>query len=259
MKFNLLNKNALVCGSSQGIGKAIAMEFADSGANVTLLARNRHSLESVLAQLKNNGTQKHNYICSDINEHSNILLELERLKTNFHILINNTGGPSPGLLHEADAVHLQNSFKSHVISAQILTQAVINDMKTAGYGRIINIISVGLKQPIMNLGVSNTIRGAMGSWSKTLASEVAQFGITVNNILPGYTNTERLNHLFEHRSNVENKSVEDIKNDIINDVPAKRLGEPEEIGFLAAFLASEFAGYINGINVPIDGGYLRTL
>ena len=259
MNIKLQHKNALVCGSSQGIGKSIAMEFAESGANVTLLARNREALELVLKELNNDGTQKHSYICSDIADIESIESEIKKRKESYDILVNNTGGPAPGILHEAKTEDLETAFKNHIIAAQRLALMLVQEMKEKKFGRILNIISVGLKQPIMNLGISNTIRGAMGSWAKTLASELGPFGITVNNILPGYTNTERLNHLFEHRSKIENVSIEEVKAGIVNEVPAKRLGEPNEIGYLACFLASENASYINGINLPIDGGFLRTL
>jgi len=259
MNIKLQNKNALVCGSSQGIGKSIALEFAESGANVTLLARNRDALELVLKDLSNDGTQKHSYICSDIADIESIESEIKKQKESFDILVNNTGGPAPGILYEAKTEDLEAAFKNHIIAAQRLTLMLVQGMKEKKFGRILNIISVGLKQPIMNLGISNTIRGAMGSWAKTLASELGPFGVTVNNILPGYTNTERLNHLFEHRSNIEKISIEEVKAGILNEVPAKRLGEPNEIGYLACFLASENASYINGINLPIDGGFLRTL
>jgi 3-oxoacyl-[acyl-carrier protein] reductase len=262
MLIDLRGKNALVCGSSRGIGKAAAIELAKSGANITLLARNCKMLENLLVNLENTGSQSHDYICSDIRDFDKINSQLEEKKSagkKYHILINNTGGPVPGLLSEAAESELREAFEMHIAAAQNLTKQLLPDMKTGKYGRIINIISVGLKQPIDNLGVSNTIRGAMGSWSKTLASELGQFGITVNNILPGYTHTERLQNLIETISEKDNKNTEEVKEDIIKNIPARCLGLPEEIAYTITFLASGLAGYINGINLPVDGGYLRTL
>ncbi len=261
MIIDLHNRNALVCGASQGIGKAIALELAKAGASVTLLARNCAALNKIVSSLPNDGFQSHDYICSDIRDYKNISNQLEQKITDgmkYHILINNTGGPPAGLLSEANITALQEAFEMHVIAAQHISSLLLPTMKTENYGRIINIISVGLKQPIANLGVSNTIRGAMGSWAKTLSSELGKYGITVNNILPGYTNTERLRNLIEIMSN-EKKSKAEIRNNIIKDIPAGRLGEPAEIAYIATFLASELAGYINGINLPVDGGYLRCL
>ncbi len=262
MIVNLKEKNALVCGASQGMGKAVAMQLAASGANVTLLARNRDLLESVLEQLQNDGTQKHDYICSDIRDFQFISSQLqERISRgkNYHILINNTGGPKPGALIEAEVEDLKEAFEQHVIAAQRLTKFLLPQMKTEKFGRIINIISVGLKQPIANLGVSNTIRGAMGSWGKTLSNELAPYGITVNNILPGYTNTERLQNLINTIAENKKISRDKVVEDIESEIPAGRLGKPEEISYIVTFLCSDLAGYINGINLPVDGGYLRTL
>lgn len=262
MKIDLNGKNALVCGASHGIGKAIALELADSGANVTLLARSKDALDSVFAHLNNNGKQKHHIISADIRDFDKISEQLNNITSvhsSYHILINNTGGPPAGALHKADEKELNDAFEMHVISAQRLLSLLLPGMEQMHYGRIINIISVGLKQPIANLGVSNTIRGAMGSWAKTLASELAQYGITVNNILPGYTNTGRLKNLFENISKNEKKSKEQVISEIVSEIPAGRLGEPSEIAYIVAFLTSDLAGYINGINLPVDGGYLRTL
>lgn len=259
---NLSNKNAFVCGASMGIGKSIALAFAEAGANVTLMARNESKLMEVVGYLKDSFSGRYDYICSDVCDFSYISQELNRRISEYgayHILVNNTGGPPPGKLFETDSTDLENAFNQHIVSAQNITKHLVANMITMRYGRIINIISIGLKQPIMNLGVSNTIRGAMGSWAKTLSSELAMYGITVNNILPGYTNTERLQYLFEKRSKNENKSIDSIKREIMGEIPAARLGEPAEVAYISTFLASELASYINGINLPVDGGYLRTL
>ena len=262
MKIDLKGKNALVCGASQGIGRAIAENFALCGANVTVLARNTDTLKNLVNTLSNNGDQCHNYVVADLTESNETIEKIDRIVVNglaFHILVNNTGGPSPGPLYEQDHDNLAKAFNQHVVSAQLITKRLVPGMIDQKYGRIINIISVGLKQPIKNLGISNTIRGAIASWAKTLAGELGQFGITVNNILPGYTATERLVHLFEYRSKIEGKTIGQIEEEITREVPVSRLAKPEEIAYGATFLASDFAAYINGINFPIDGGFLKTL
>ena len=262
MNLDLSGKNALVCGSSKGIGKAVALLFAESGANVTLLARDENSLKNSVKELSCGNGQVHDYIAVDMNDTAklqSLVLEKINIKDGYHILVNNTGGPDPGLLHETNPDTLASAFNQHVLSAQLLTKILAQSMKLVKFGRIINIISVGLKQPIENLGVSNTIRGALGSWAKTLSGELGPYGITVNNILPGYTRTERLNHLFDYRSKIENRTADEIINSIVQHVPVKRLAEPIEIAYAALFLASDFASYINGINLPVDGGFLKTL
>lgn len=259
MNLQLNNKTALVCGSSQGIGKAIALQFAQMGANVILLARNLTNLKKCYKELENNSNQKHSIIQADLNRPNQVIEKVKKVLSDYgaiQILINNSGGPSPGSIFEASPSELESAFKQHIIAAQLLTQLLVDGMKKSNYGRIINIISIGLKQPIANLGVSNTIRGAMGSWSKTLSRELASYNITVNNILPGYTLTNRLSALFEHRAKEKGISAEQEEINTASLIPAKRIGKPEEIAFAAGFLASEQASYINGINLPVDGGFL---
>ena len=262
MNVSLENKNAVVCGSTQGIGKAIAMQFAASGANVVLIARNEELLRSVLRGLPASKNQNHNFIAVDFSEPESLRTKIKNFVAEnppVHILVNNTGGPKSGEAYKAGTDEYESAFKNHLICNQILVQAVIEGMKKEKYGRIINIISTSVKQPIKNLGVSNTIRAAVAAWSKTLSAELAQFGITVNNILPGATNTQRLYSLFEARAKAGGKTVEDIKQEWMSEIPAGRFAEPEELAYAAAFLASPLAGYINGINLPVDGGRLQTL
>lgn len=262
MKINLRGKVALVCGSSQGIGKAIAVQLAYSGAKVILLSRNEDKLKEIVEDLTQKTGQTHLYITCDVS----ILDELEKKITillneigAIHILVNNTGGPSPGLLYTSKVEPLQIAFQQHVMSAQKLINLILPTMIENHFGRIINIVSVGMREPIENLGVSNTIRGAMGSWAKTLSKELASFGITVNNILPGYTLTERLRSLIEVRAkNKSNTYAEEAEN-ILKMIPARRFGTPEEIAYLATFLASEYSCYINGASIPIDGGFLSCI
>lgn len=259
MEINLKGKTALVCGASQGIGKAIAMQLAMCGANIIAVARSVELLNSLITSLNNDDIQRHFSIVADFSEPE---IATEIIKKNvpadfgIDILVNNTGGPPPSAAHLAAISEYRRAFDMHIVMSQLLTQLVIPQMKQKNFGRIINIISVGAKQPIENLGVSNTIRGAMVNWSKTLSRELAQYGITVNNILPGYTKTPRLEALIKIRAEKEQKLELDVEKEIVTKIPAKRLGKPEEIAFLAAFLASDYAGYINGVSIPVDGGFL---
>lgn len=262
MKIDLTGKNAVVCGSTQGIGRAIAIQFAASGANVVLVARSEESLRSVLREMPASKSQNHNFIVADFSEPEILRKKMKNFTSEnkpVHILVNNTGGPKGGDIHKADTSEFENTFRNHLICNHIMVQAVVEGMKNEKYGRIINIISTSVKQPIKNLGVSNTIRAAVASWSKTLSFELAPYGITVNNILPGATKTERLNSIFEARSKESGKSVEEISQLWLSEIPAGRFAEPEEPAYAAAFLASPLAGYINGINLPVDGGRLNCL
>lgn len=261
MNLNLSKKNALVGGSTAGIGKAIAKQLASQGATITLLARNEEKLQQTLKELPTPENQTHDYLVVDFTQ-PDVLKEkvTHALKhKNFHILINNTGGPKGGPLLNAAPEEFENAFRMHVICNQILVQLLTPGMKNDSYGRIINIISTSVKQPIDNLGVSNTIRGAVANWSKTLANEVGKFGITVNNILPGFTETGRLDDVVKNASKRLNISEEEAQENMKNSVPAKRFGLPEELASAAGFLASEAAAYINGVNLPIDGGRTKSL
>ena len=206
--------------------------------------------------------QKHNYFGADFQFPEQVKSAIEKhlsLHPYVNILVNNTGGPKGGTALDATTAEYLQAFNSHLVCNQILVQAVVPAMKASGYGRIINIISISVKQPIAGLGVSNTIRGAVASWSKTLATELGQFGITVNNILPGYTKTSRLDSLIQTRSEATGKSIDEIEKDFMSDIPLKRIGTAEEFGAAVAFLCSPAASYINGINLPVDGGRLQTL
>jgi len=258
----LLNKNALVCGGSAGIGKAIAMRFAELGANVTIISRNEERLNLVLNELPIHFNQNHGYIAGDFSDPEiivNSMIKKIKERGTYHILINNTGGPSPGEIQNENVENFQKAFLQHIISSQIITQALLPGMKKDGFGRIINIISIGLKQPIPNLGVSNTIRGAMGAWAKTLSREVAPFGITVNNLLPGHTLTPRLESLIRNRAESTGISYDEMSNRMLNDIPLGRFGKPEDLAYAASFLASEKADFITGVSLPVDGGWLQCL
>jgi 3-oxoacyl-[acyl-carrier protein] reductase len=262
MNLEIQNKNALVCGSSAGIGKATAILLAKEGANVTLIARNEEKLKSVLQELSKSNEQNHNYLVADFSkpqELQKIVTDFIEKNHGFHILVNNTGGPRSGTILEATLEQFENTFTQHLKSNHVLAQATIPFMKTQCYGRIINIISTSVKEPIEGLGVSNTIRAAVGNWSKTLASEVGNHGITVNNVLPGFTETERLSEIIEVKAKAENTSVATMTQMMKNYTPVKRFAKPEETASAIVFLASEKASYINGINLPVDGGRTKSL
>jgi 3-oxoacyl-[acyl-carrier protein] reductase len=260
MDLKINNKNALVCGSTQGIGKATAIALANEGVNVTLVARNREKLKTVLSELSQEGN--HSYIVADFSNPRELqeqVIKFIEKNHGFHILINNTGGPRSGDILNASLDEFDNAFTQHLKCNHVLAQAVIPFMKKEGFGRIVNIISTSVKEPIPGLGVSNTIRGAVGNWSKTLSIELGSFGITVNNILPGFTETERLNEIIKIKATNEDKSIEDMAEVMKNYAPAKRFAKPEETANVITFLASEAASYVNGINLPVDGGRTKSL
>lgn len=262
MNLSLNSKRALVCGSTQGLGKASAIELAKLGASVTLIARNEDALKKTLAELDGSVQRQHGYIVADFSDANQVRERVsEFVKNNppIHILVNNTGGPKGGPVVDAELQEFANAFSAHLLCNHILAHAVIPGMKSEHYGRIINIISTSVKQPIAGLGVSNTIRGAVAAWSKTLAGELAQFGITVNNVLPGMTKTGRLDALINAKADKTGKTVEAIANEMISEIPAGRFAMPEEFAAAVAFLATPAASYINGINLPVDGGRTMSL
>lgn len=262
MNLNLTGKTALVCGSTQGIGKAAAVELALLGANVTLIARNEEKLREVVETLDISSGQLHRYVVADFSDHQNVKVAIEnylRLVPDVHILVNNTGGPSGGPIIDADTEQFIKTFEMHVVNNQFLAQSVVPCMKRAGFGRIVNIISTSVKQPIVGLGVSNTIRGAVASWAKTLSLELGQYGITVNNVLPGFTKTARLDSLIESRSKSQGKSIEEMEEQMKATIPIKRFSEPEEVAAAVAFLCSPAAGSISGVSLAVDGGKTESL
>ncbi|MCK0110352.1 SDR family oxidoreductase [Flavobacteriaceae bacterium S0825] len=260
MNLNLNNKYALVCGSTAGIGKATAIALASEGVQVTLVARNEGKLKLALADLPQQRT--HDYIVADFSNPDDLKNKVSEYIINnhgFHILINNTGGPKGGPVFSADVEEFENAFTQHLKCNHVLVQAVVPFMKSEGFGRIINVISTSVKQPLDGLGVSNTIRGAVANWSKTLANELGQFGITVNNVLPGATGTERLTEIIKNKSDKTGNTEEAAASTMKNAIPAKRFAKPEELADAITFLASERAAYINGINLPVDGGRTKSL
>jgi 3-oxoacyl-[acyl-carrier protein] reductase len=257
MDLNLAGKTALVCGSSQGMGRAIAIELANLGASVTLFAQNEATLNDVKAQLACDNGQQHHVIAADFTDteavKQTITAHLETV-AQFNILINNTGGPAPGPASTARPDAFLAAFNLHLINNHNLSQALLPGMKASGFGRIINVISTSVKQPLPNLGVSNTVRGAVASWAKTMANELGQFNITVNNVLPGATNTGRLDAIIANKAKKNNVSIEQMAEEEKSIIPMKRFGEADEFANAVAFLASPAAGYITGVNLPVDGG-----
>lgn len=256
MNLSLEGKNAVVCGGSQGIGFAIAEELAIMGANCTLVARNKEKLETAVQQLDVTIRQTHSIIAADFSNNEDVRKFITALvaKQPIQILINNTGGPPPGAIVDANETDFIKAFNQHVINNQILVKAVLPSMKAARFGRIINIISTSVKIPLKNLGVSNTIRGAVASWAKTLSNEVAQYNITVNNVLPGFAETERLKSLIKTNAQKAGTEEKNIVSQMVAEIPARRFGSASEIAAMAAFLASPAASYVNGTSIPVDGG-----
>lgn len=250
--------SALVCGGSKGIGYASAYQLALLGYNITLLARNESDLQTALSQLPNISNQVHHYIAIDTQDIETLKTKVrekeEEIGLPFLVLVNNSGGPAAGAISNAKNDEFESAFRQHLLVNHTLVMLLKDSMIKHQFGRIINIISTSVKQPLPNLGVSNTIRAAVANWSKTMANELASFGITVNNVLPGATATDRLNAIIENKSNKQNLSKSDVEEEMKNEIPMKRFAKPEEVAVAVAFLASEKASYITGINIPVDGG-----
>ncbi len=262
MQWSLEGRRALVCGSSQGIGLAAATCLAEMGANVTLLARDAVRLEAACRALPASAEQRHATLVADFSRREAVAEMVEnwvQATGGAEILINNTGGPAPGPALDASVEQFVEAFSAHLLINQTLVQALVPRMKELRFGRIVNVISTSVKQPIQGLGVSNTVRGAVANWAKTLASELAPFGITVNNVLPGATRTARLEQILADSAARTGSSVEDAELKMLAPIPAKRFAQPEEVGAAIAFLASPAASYITGINLPVDGGRTQCL
>ncbi len=257
---SLKGKIAVVCGASGGIGKAIAQALASMECRVVLVARNEEKLNAVRNELENSHLH-HEVKVADFTDLQSVTSVAEDISStlDINILVNNTGGPPAGPVVDADISQFQTAFTQHLQANHILTQHLIGSMKKSGYGRIINIISTSVKIPLKGLGVSNTIRGAVASWSKTLANELGEYGITVNNVLPGATNTSRLQEIISNKATKTGKSEEDIAASMQAEIPMHRFAQPSEIANVAAFLASPFASYVTGVSIPVDGGRTGTV
>nr|WP_295899943.1 SDR family oxidoreductase [uncultured Bdellovibrio sp.] len=256
--WSLQGKTAVVCGASGGIGEASAKLLAERGARILALARTEEKLKALISSLPGEGHKSFAIDLANTDKLQTDILPLLQ-KESVQILINNTGGPKGGPLHEANITEFEIPLRAHLIASHLLVQTLLPSMKKSQYGRIINVISTSVKNPIPGLGVSNTIRGAMANWSKTLAGELAPFGVTVNNVLPGYIRTDRLRSLMGSSATATRTSVEAVEENWKKTIPAGRIGEPQEMAEAIAFLASPAASYINGINLPVDGGRTPSL
>lgn len=262
MNLDLSGKKAIVCGSTQGLGLASAIELSLLGADVVLLSRNEEKLKNALGQLDSSKGQKHEYLVADFqypDQVEKVVKSFLQKGNTVNILVNNTGGPKGGSAMEATAEEFLNAFQSHLICNQLLAQSLIPSMRESGYGRIVNIISISVKEPIAGLAVSNTIRGAVASWSKTLSNELGTSGITVNNVLPGYTRTARYDSIIENKAAEAGTAKEVVEEKLKAQIPLNEIGKPELFGAAVAFLCSPAAEYITGINLPVDGGFLGCL
>lgn len=261
MNLDLSGKTALVCGSTQGLGFASAAELALLGCKLVLMARNEEKLKEAIGKLARPANQEHTYLVADFSDTAAVKQAIDNYvqQNTVHILVNNTGGPAGGPALGAKTEEFLQAFNAHLINNHQLVQAVAPGMKAAGFGRIINIISTSVKIPISGLGVSNTIRGAVASWAKTLATELGPFGITVNNVLPGFTQTSRADYVISNKAKAQQKTEAEVMAELVAEIPAGRIGQPGEFGAAVAFLCSPAAAYINGINLPVDGGRLGCL
>jgi len=258
---DLTGKHALVCGASQGIGLATAQALAALGADVTLLARRGERLRELAPTLANGKGQAHGWIAVDSADTDALRAKVEALVAAkpVHILVNNTGGPPPGPVHGAEIAAFEAAYRQHLIANHVLAETVVPGMERDGYGRIVNVISTSVKEPLQGLGVSNTTRWAVASWAKTLATELAPRGITVNNVLPGSTETPRIEQIIDNTSAKTGRSREDVFEKMVSEIPMRRFARPEETAAAIAFLCSPAASYITGVNLPVDGGRTRSL
>lgn len=262
MDLDLSGRHALVCGASEGIGRASAHELALLGASVTVLSRRAEALQDVVASLPCTGPhQVHGWLSADAGETAALTLAVRSLAESkpVHVLINNTGGPPGGTALEAPEEAYLSAFRAHLLANQALVNAVLPAMRDAGWGRIVNVISTSVKEPIANLGVSNTVRGAVASWAKTISRELGPLGITVNNVLPGYTRTGRLEQILDDRSAATGQDREQVSNAMLVAVPAGRFATASEVAAAVAFLCTPAAAYINGVNLPVDGGRMNSI
>ncbi len=261
MKISLDGKKAIIGGSSQGIGKAIALQLAESGASVTLMARSEDKMRAIIKSLPAHNGQQHRFLKVDFTnfEAYKSIISAFFEKNEVDILVNNTQGPEAGGALEKNVDDYQNAFDLLFKSVVLTTELALKHMQEKGWGRIVNVASISVKEPLNYLALSNTIRAAVVTWAKSLAIDVAKDGITVNNILTGYFDTERIAQLNVKKAEKMGLSEAEVRAAMEEQVPLKRIGKPEEYGYLVAFLTSDKAAYINGTNIPIDGGLLRSL
>jgi len=258
---SLSGKHAMICGASRGIGAATAKMFAKAGADVTICARNEVALEKLCTELDKLGSGKHRFCVIDLEEIESLKEHTSTIIANngpVHILINNAGGPPGGPLINNQLHEFEAPFKRHLHASHTLVQLLAPQMAAENYGRIIQIISTSVKEPIPNIGLSNTLRGAMASWAKSLSRELDPC-ITINNILPGFTDTERLGSLADSIQQRTGKKSEEIHKTWIEQVPIGRLIDPLETASAILFLALPASSGIRGVSLAVDGGRLRSI
>jgi 3-oxoacyl-[acyl-carrier protein] reductase len=261
MDLNLNGRHALVCGASEGIGRATAIELAALGASVTVLARRENALREVVGALGGGPGRSHGLVVADSADTAGLRAAVASVVATHpvHILVNNTGGPPGGPAADAPLDAFEAAFRSHLLANQVLLQAVLPGMREAGWGRIINVISTSVREPIAGLGVSNTTRGAVASWAKTLSRELAPHGITVNNVLPGFTETGRIRQIVRDRAANEGREEDAIRREMEGAIPARRFATADETGGVIAFLCSPAAAYVNGVSLAVDGGRMASI
>jgi len=261
MDLNLSGRHALVCGGSAGIGRAAAHELALLGADVTVLARRVEALQAVVDALPRSGAQRHGLLVADMSRREALRQAVSALAQArpVHILVNNSGGPGGGPVLDAGEAAFSDAFGRHLLASQVLVQSLVPGMRTAGWGRIVNVVSTSVYEPIAGLGVSNTVRGAVAGWAKTLSRELAPAGITVNNVLPGYTDTARIDQILHERSTASGRPRAEVLAGMLAGVPAGRMARPEETGGVIAFLCSPAAAYVTGVSLAVDGGRMQSI
>jgi 3-oxoacyl-[acyl-carrier protein] reductase len=261
MDLDLFGRHALVCGASEGIGLAAARELALLGADVTLLARREDALRAACDALPRREGQRHGFVVADASQTESLSKTAVDLaaKRPVQMLVNNSGGPPAGPAHAADFSAYLDAFTRHLVANQVLVQALLPGMRDAKWGRIVNVISTSVREPIANLGVSNTIRGAVASWAKTLSKELGPDGITVNNVLPGYTETARVVQIVQGAMARQGKPEAEVRAELASHVPLRRFAQPAEIGAVIAFLCAPAAGYVSGQSIAVDGGRMQSI
>ena len=261
MEIDLTGKFALVGGATNGIGKAIAIRLAASGASVCIMARNKSKLEKVVNELDRSRNQKHKFLEVDFSNYNLFSKSIKYFFETNHIdvLVNNTQGPEGGSALEKSIDDYQSAFDLLFKCAVKTSLLALTNMRDKKWGRIINVASISVKEPLNYLVLSNSLRSALVTWSKTLSVDIAKFNITINNVLTGYFNTERLKQLNSKKAEKLGINISTIEDKIKDTIPMKRFGDPEEYANLVCFLASEKSDYITGINIPIDGGFLKSL